>query len=97
MFFHYLLLTNGRILDFKFWIWELLAELLVEKIQNIKMFGASEFQQENNSIIPNLKLNGKPVNLGIDQSKIQNCLTINKNYADRQRTRNPDAVFGRSN
>ena len=70
LFFHYLLLKNGRILDFKFWIWELLAEPLVEKIPNIKMSGASEFQQENNSIIQNLKLNGKPVNLVMDQSKI---------------------------
>ena len=68
--FHYLLLTNGRILDFKFRILELLAEPLVEKIQNIKMSGASEFKHENNSIIQNLKLNGKPVNLGMDQSKI---------------------------
>ncbi len=68
--FHYLLLTNGRILDFKFGILELLAEPLVEKIQNIKMSGASEFQHENNSIIQNLKLNGKPVNLGMGQSKI---------------------------
>ncbi len=68
--FHYLLLTNGRILDFKFRILELLAEPLVEKIQNIKMSGVSEFKHENNSIIQNLKLNGKPVNLGMDQSKI---------------------------
>ncbi len=44
---------------FKFWIMELLAEPLVEKIQNPKFnasLRAGEFKRENNSIIQNLKL-----------------------------------------